>query len=301
MISWPGSAVHTRFSGTSLAIRLAELGANHYEVVVDGVVRPVLQTATGDDVYTVVSGLAAGAHDAVITRRTESLWGATELLGFPGATLLLSEDPPGRRVELLGDSLTTGYGVLGADAFCPFELATQAETHAWGALASSQLGVLHTAIAYSGKGAYRNYDNTTTDTLPAIWDRVLADYETSLWDFHVRPDLVVLTLGGNDFAGGDPGQSYVDAMTAFVGQIRARYPGVAVVLATNPMFTAGDHTLQLGYLQSVATAAGAGVTVLDLPLREEADGYGCDYHPSEATQGKMATALVNHVLALPGW
>lgn len=298
--TWPGSAIRARFSGTSLTIQLEETAANYFDVVIDGSPQPVLHTVAGTQSYVIASGLAAGLHDAVVTRRTESLFGVSRFLGFPGAALSPTA-APSRRIEMIGDSITCGYGVLGADGTCSFSAATEAETYAWGALAAEALGATHTAIAYSMKGVYRNAGGDTANTMPVLWLRTLADNATSAWHFGSEPAAVVINLGTSDFATGDPGQPFVTAMTAFVAEIRARYPGAEIVVASSPMLEGAQHSAEVAYLQQAVAAAGPHVSFLDLPPQNPANGYGCDYHPSQTTQQLMADVLVAHLQLLLGW
>ena len=59
------------------------------------------------------------------------------------------------------------------------------------------------------------------------------------------------------------------------------------------------------HLQKViATRAGEGDTkmsFLEFPVQQQADGYGCDWHPSPATNAKMATLLTAELKARLGW
>ena len=43
------------------------------------------------------------------------------------------------------------------------------------------------------------------------------------------------------------------------------------------------------------------VHMLDLGKIEQADGYGCDYHPNTITQQRSAQALVNRLRADLDW
>src|SRR4029077_970838 len=107
--------------------------------------------------------------------------------------------------------------------------------------ATQMLGVGHVAIAYSGRGVYRNHGGTPDPLLPVLFERRFADYATDPWDFSYTPDLVVITLGTNDFSLGDPGSGFVDAYDAFVQQVRAHYPSAPILLATSPMLADPDH------------------------------------------------------------
>jgi lysophospholipase L1-like esterase len=309
--AWPGSAIVARFDGTGLTVRLDDGGQDQFDVWVDGAAQPVLLAGAGPADYVLASGLPAGPHDVVVARRTESFFGPTQFLGFSGAPLV---DTPGptRLVEMVGDSITCGYGVLGAGPTCGFSAGTEAETHAWGALAAADLGAAHTAIAYSGKGVYLSYGGDPTDPLPVLFERTLADDAASAWSFAAyTPDVVVVDLGTNDFSVGDPGTPFVDAYVAFVAQIRAHYPDAWILVATSPMLSdsyppgAMQRTIAAGYLQdavAAAVAAGDGrVDFVDLAEQDPADGYVCDYHPSEATQAIMAAALAARIRALTGW
>ncbi len=304
--AWPGSTIRTRFTGTEISIALEDAGDNQFDVWLDGALQPVLVPGGGARTIELASGLADGAHDLVIARRTESFFGATTFRGFPGATLVATTSRT-RRIELIGDSITCGYGVLGGSATCPFSADTEAETHAWGALAAAALGADHVAIAFSGKGAHRNYGGDTTDPMPALYDRVFADAATPTWGFDDAVDAVVINLGTNDFSVGDPGQPFVDAMTELVATVRARRPEAWIVVALSPMLGDGFpegamHRTRAGsYLQSVVAAAGPRVAYLELAEQQAADGYGCDYHPSAATQQLMADALETKLRELTGW
>jgi lysophospholipase L1-like esterase len=305
--AWPGSALATRFDGTAISIRLDEGGANQYDVTVDGAVQPVLVTIGGGaQDYELASGLAPGEHDLLIARRTEGSFGITGFAGFPGATLVDSEGSA-RWIELVGDSITCGYGVLGDSATCSFSADTEAETHAWGALAAAELGAFHTAIAYSGKGVYQNYGGEPGLTMRDLFPRTFPDAEDA-WPFTAYvPDVVVINLGTNDFSDGDPGAPFVDAYVDFIGEIRVRYPAVPVVVALSPMLSDGfpsgamHRTIAAGYLQEVVATAGGATSYLVLDEQVFDDGLGCDYHPGEVTQQKMADALVAHLRPLMGW
>ncbi|HTM23501.1 MAG TPA: SGNH/GDSL hydrolase family protein [Kofleriaceae bacterium] len=305
--AWPGSTIVARFDGDAIAINLEETGSNQYEVTLDGAAQPVLITAAGTQDYPLASGLAAGEHQVRVARRTESSFGVTAFHGFSGATLVDSEGPT-RWIEMIGDSITCGYGVLGDGPTCSFSADTEAESHAWGALAAADLGAAHTAIAYSGIGVYQNFGGEPGPTMPDRFALTFADDPSSAWPFAAyTPQVVAINLGTNDFSNGDPGSAFVDAYTDFVAQVRGHYPDADIVIALSPMLSDGfpvgamHRTLAAGYLQDVVAGAGSRVSYLALDEQLDSDGLGCDYHPGQVTQQKMAAALVEHVRGLTGW
>ena len=296
---WSGSAIWTRFSGTAISAEL-DGAANDFEIEVDGVRQPVLAHPAGDHTHVLVSGLAAGEHDLKLTRRTEAFMASSQFRGFPDATLVPTA-PPARLIEMVGDSITCGYGITGAGPGCGFSHDTEAETYAYGALAAAQLGAAHHAICWSGIGVSRNYNDEAGMLMPARYGLTLPQEEASPWTFSTMPQVVVVNLGTNDFSVNiDPGDRYVNAMIAFIAQIRGHYPAVPIVLVTSPMLGGDAHTAEQHDLMTAA-ASDPHTTVLDLPVQQADDGYGCDYHPSEITAQKMADQLVVALHDLLGW
>ncbi len=306
-LGWPGIEIRARFSGSGLKAQLADKGISHYDVRIDGGPPKQLVVAGSKKTYDLATGLGPGPHELVLTKRTETSTGVTQLFGFVG-TLVPSPAPTGRRIELLGDSITCGYGVLGADASCGFSPDTESEQLAWGALAAKELGALRMVTAVSGIGVLRNYDGSTSDTMPARYDRALADDATSTWDHEAfHPDVVVVNLGTNDFGGGkgDPGSGFEATYTKLLADLRARHPNARIVATTSPLLTGESRPEHRAYIEAaIAARASAGdskITLVDLDEQSPGDGYGCDSHPSVTTQHKMAAKLVQHLKTLMGW
>jgi lysophospholipase L1-like esterase len=299
VFEWSGSAIWTRFFGTTIS---AELGgsASDFEVEVDGVRQPVIFHPGGDQTYVLASGLRRATHDLKLTRRTEAFFSTSTFLGFRGARLIPTPRPA-RLIEMIGDSITCGYGVTGVGPGCHFSHDTEAETHAWGALAASQLGATHHAICWSGIGVFRNFNDEPGALMPERYNFITPNESSRPYGFTPRPQVVVINLGTNDFSVGvDPGQGFVDAMTAFVAQVRSHYRSIPIVLATSPMLGGTQHTTHKGYLETVARTDPHTV-VLDLPEQQASDGFGCDFHPSEITAQKMADGLKRQLHKLLGW
>jgi len=299
VFEWSGSAIWTRFSGTTISAEL-DGSASDFEVEIDGVRQPVIFHPGGDQTYVLASGLARGRHDLKLTRRTEAFFSTSIFRGFRGARLIPTPRPT-RLIEMIGDSITCGYGITGVGPGCHFSHDTEAETHAWGALTASQLGATHHAICWSGIGVVRNFNDQPGALMPERYDFITPNESSRPWGFTTTPQVVVINLGTNDFSVGvDPGQGYVDAMTAFVAKVRSHYRSAPIVLASSPMLGGVQHTTEKGYLDIVAKTDSRTV-VLDLPEQQASDGFGCDFHPSEITAQKMADRLKRQLHSLLGW
>jgi hypothetical protein len=78
-----------------------------------------------------------------------------------------------RRIEIVGDSITCGYGNEGTDP-CNFSAETENHYLTYGALAARMFGAELSTVAWSGKGVVNNFDNDVFEPLPQIYDRLLA-------------------------------------------------------------------------------------------------------------------------------
>lgn len=136
--------------------------------------------------------------------------------------------------------------------------------------------------------------------------------EDGEWDFAgYSPDVVVVALGTNDFATGDPGAEFVTAYLELLASVRERFEDPWILLAESPMLSdsvpaGGMHrTRARAHLDAVVAASmEAGddrVLLLEIAEQDPADGMGCEGHPSETTHRKMADALVARVRSLTGW
>src|SRR3569833_1165999 len=110
---WAMSAVEIRFHGTDMNVVLNEEGEDRYEVVLDGVVLPVLSVRSGRHVYSIASNLVDDNHTVALYKRTEAQYGRTQFVEVQLASGNRLENAPRlarRRIEAIGDSITTGLG-----------------------------------------------------------------------------------------------------------------------------------------------------------------------------------------------
>ncbi|HVW23869.1 MAG TPA: SGNH/GDSL hydrolase family protein [Polyangiaceae bacterium] len=305
---WSGVSIEARFKGTSVQADMDGGNDNYFEVIVDGQTQPKVATTSGRRKVPIVSGLSDGEHDVVIWRRTEANNAApTQFFGLDlGGGTLLPVTPPAHKLEVIGDSITCGYGDEGVGPSCSFSYDTENDYLAYGSVAARALGADLFTECWSGKGMYRNIGGDMTETMPALFQRTIPTDSTSTWNFSWIPDAVVIDLGTNDFAKGDPGQPYVNAYEAFVSNLRTRYPNAYVFLVIGPMTSGTSLTTARGYLDQVVKArSDAGdkrvKQILVDPQDQSKNGIGCDYHPSVATHDAMGKAIAAAIKTTMGW
>ncbi|HWZ91414.1 MAG TPA: SGNH/GDSL hydrolase family protein [Polyangiaceae bacterium] len=309
IFEWSGTAISLRFKGTAIGVTLSDGASNVFEVILDGK-HTVVPSIAGSNKYALGTGLSDGPHDLLLYRRTEAFFGDTTFGGFDiDPSAYLPGDPvPTRRLEVIGDSISAGYGDEGMNP-CPFVPATENQYLSYEALAARSVGAELYTEAWSGIGMVSNSGGDTTN--PRMPERYLetlpATDKTATWDFSkFIPDAVVINLGTNDFSKADPGMIFQTTYTTFVTDLRGHYPKARLFLAVGPMLGGDQYTAAKGYLNGViaarASAGDKNLVLLEFGTQDGAqDGLGCDGHPTLATHQKMSVKLVAALKADLGW
>jgi hypothetical protein len=306
--AWSGSGMIARFSGTTVGVKLG--GGQEYTVLIDGELEDKLVPSSG--VSPIAEGLTAGEHTVELYRRTEAGQGVSQFLGFDFGQGMLLGPPaaPNRRLEVIGDSITCGYGNEGADMNCGFTPETENHYATYAALSARDVGADLVTVAWSGKGMVCNYGDDASscvDPLPDRYDLTLPDQPASVWDFSYQPHAVIINLGTNDFStNDDPTQmEFEDAYAAFLEHLRSKYADAWILCTIGPMLSGSDldaaRTDIAGAVTQRTQAGDAKVKTFELTPQDGADGYGCDWHPSLATHEKMATVLTAELKSTLGW
>ncbi|HEY3666400.1 MAG TPA: GDSL-type esterase/lipase family protein, partial [Polyangiaceae bacterium] len=279
--------------------------ADYLQLIVDGQVS-LLTTQSGSHVYALASGLASGEHTVTAWRRTEANYGTVEAGPFTfDGTLLAPPVPAKHRLEVIGDSITVGFGVECKTNAEAFSYATENNYLSYEALTARKLSAELFTEAWSGMGLWRDVGGGFDQQMPVRYLRTIPNEDTtSTWDFaQYAPDAVLINLGTNDFAKGDPGQPFVDAYQALVSDLRKHYPSARIYLAVSPMLSGANRSKQQSYLATVqsarVTAGDHNVTTIEF-MPPASDAWTCG-HPNAATHVIMASALEQALTADLGW
>ncbi len=316
--SWPGARIVARFDGTGATATLSSTagseggGGNWINVYVDGVAKPKVLVDGANVQVALATGLAAGAHTVEIEKRTEASWGTLTFHGFTfdgGGKLLPPPARAARRIEFLAESTIDGFGVDGdVNTTCmggaPPEYDDARKSLAF--YVTQALSAEHHLVAQSGKGLVKNEDPGDTTFYPALYGRTLAENPASSWDFTSwTPDVVVISLGGTDYAGGASAPAgFQAAYDALVTSIRTRHPNAHVFMTVWSQIKDTTRTSMKGVLDAIK-ASHAGDTKLHVFQFAEAtyptDETGCYEHANDAHHQETAAEIVPAIEAATGW
>src|SRR6185295_687477 len=120
---------------------------------VDGQPASVIVADPAKTVYAAATGLPDKEHTLELFKRTEPLVGTTQFLGLqiPKGKLLPLPARAKRRIEIVGDSISCGYGNESANQNEHFEPKTENNYLAYGAVAARAVGAEYVSVAWSGK------------------------------------------------------------------------------------------------------------------------------------------------------
>ncbi len=303
---WPGASIEIRFTGSAISLLLEDT-SNWYNVYLDDL-SFVLPTVYGQDNYLLAANLEEGNHFLRITKRTEAGVGLGTFKGIalPSTSQLLDPAPDaGRKIEFIGDSITTGYGSEGRSATCDFTARTQNVEQTYAAQTARELGTEVMITAKSGMGMVRNYgdvNTTSVETMATLYGRSIAQEKNSVWDFsRWQPNVVVVNLGTNDFSTQPhpPQETFVTGYVAFLQTVRNNYPQAHIFAMAGPLMQS-PATVYIETAVSRMNDPNVHFVPIENTLSYETD-YGCDWHPNETGQSKIAGQLIPVIREVMGW
>jgi lysophospholipase L1-like esterase len=306
---WTGCMIETDFQGTEIAAKLdvVQGPAAGITVIVDGVPR-FLKVIKDRKNYVLAEGLAEGKqHRIQIFKRSEGSLGTIRFDGFrisPGGELFRPTAPV-RKMLVIGDSITCGYGNEAATIDEGNTIENENGYMSYAPIAARALEADLMMFCWSGRGMYRNrqLNNDREKTIPKIFDQTLPMDESIKWD-HSRfvPDVVAINLGTNDMAlhngKKEPlaKEEYISAYKQFLSRILGYYPQSKIIISIGPMV---DGAIT-GWLSEIA-ADFDNISVLVYSPFSGPEDKGGHHHPSVKKDRAMAAELLRAIHRVTGW
>lgn len=265
VLSWPATRIDMRFEGSDVAVVLDDVsGNNFYSAYLnrDWNNPVVLDLLPGKHRYGVAQGLPAGEHQLTLVKRTEGEEGVTRFLGVAlddKAEVLAPPALPERRIEIYGDSITSGMGVMAPLRGEDGKLADKNAFMSYGAMTARALNADYRAISQSGIGVMISWFDFI---MPDFYDQLTADGNNdSQWDFgQWAPQVVVVNLMQNDswlvedrLNPVPSDEQRIAAYVAFLQSVYQHYPGALMITALGSMDATAEGSPWPEYIEK-ATA-----------------------------------------------
>lgn len=324
--NWSCSTVEFLFSGTHLNVSFRADCGYEFEglptdpnspkrptwpwvaVFLDDMPMPIrkFEVASPNETWLLYQSRKPETHRIRLTKLTEN---SKTFLGITAFTaegeFLPLEKKAARRMEIVGDSITCGYGNLVKEPTRHFFSSDEDAWQSYGALAARQLGLEWSCVSISGITAVRHPGwpgDYAMEELYGYTDRVCQTklgMEPERWDFSKNHnDYVVVNLGTNDCFGilfseaeGEL-ERFADAYLAFLREIRAANgPETRIVCALGTMNYYLYHDIVRAVEKFRRETGDSRVWTLRLRPIHPLDGLGADGHPALETHKKMADEL----------
>lgn len=266
--AYPGVSFEIKVRAKKVSATLEDVSSNnhnnYFNVVVDGKVVKTLQMSKEKKTYLLVDDLDESVnHTVKLFKRTEALVGTTRFYGFELEEVKAVEivKKPSKKLLVIGDSFSCGYGngveLTESDNLnTGFHAENEDNYNAYGAISARKLDFQYQCVAYSGRGMYRNFDLSTTGTVPELFSHVFPDNEHG-GDANLKsylPDVIVINLGTNDFFGESrnpveevDSAAFVGTYIAFLNSLEKTYPKANFICIAGGMMSdnwpTGRYTL----------------------------------------------------------
>lgn len=224
-----------------------------------------------------------------------------------------SKENSALKVELIGDSITCGFGIEGIYLKDVFTTKQERADKAYGFLAMKKLKAEFQECCWSGIGIISKYIDAsvnvpdTSVVMPSVWpytDKSLSlrlGIEPEVWDEKkFSPDVVTINLGTNDTSYIRDVEArkiaFVSGMRQFLEAIHRRSPKAKIVICYGVM---GQEVFSL--LEKAANLFSGDfknvpIKLVKFPVHDEkTDGVATDWHPNAKTHEKIATILANEI------
>ena len=287
------SGIEVAINGTTLRAEM-EVSANVYLCVyVDGLEnRERISLTPSQTTYTLASGLERGFHTIRLVKSSEIYDGQINIVSLRSEGFYTAPEKSNFRIEFVGDSITAGYGSLGATgAARTVENSDACSSYAY--YTAQKLGVDYSVVAIQGicVKAHMWLQESMNDVY-----KILSPFTRTPYSFEDKADVVVVNLGTNDAEyikskDGTYCQQFPQDYLALLQYIRGKNPNAYIVCLYG--FMGKQSSIEDGIKQAVKNCNDKKVVYLENGF--VAEGLGANSHPSKHAQNEWAEILADYI------
>lgn len=255
----------------------------------------------------------AQTHILKIFKATEASTGGL-LFGGITAKVLEYKSTPKKKIEFIGDSITSGMGNDSESIPC-HSTDDWFDQHngylAYGPYLARELNADFILNSVSGMGMYRNWNTEASEeaSMPDVYQNLGLNTDSSKkYDFSFKPDLISICLGTNDLSDGDgkknrkpfDAEHYVSNYVKFVKMLLEHNPNAQIVLLNSPMVNGEKNKVFENCLERIKDAFKDNKSIKPIQIFhfKPMSPKGCDYHPDKKDDIVMANELKDTFIKL---
>ncbi len=319
---WTCTGFRCTFVGTMLSAKIRGIENNfmgQIEWPVIGILNEKgemkrITVQNGDFNYTLAEFDENTAHTVDVVKLSEGMRGQCGLLSLEtdGEIVPAKEERASLHIELVGDSITCGYGNEEKDPAKHFDPKTENGYISYGALAARELGAKARWISVSGISTAVDHSRPMPFEMQGMeelypyvdlpLEKKLGKTEFTLYDFKKDPvDAVVLNLGTNDvnMVKMAKPEKKEEALVFFrthyrgmIEMIRKYNPEAMIFCCLGPLdYFLYDEIRDIVDEYKAKSGDDHIVRFKFGPVLQWSEGYGADMHPSAATHERMGHEL----------
>ena len=278
-------------------------GEEHYlTVYVDGVRNPerLVIDKAGSVNVTVAEDLPAGDHTISIYRASENYQGKMYVRGVilpEGTTALAAPANKDKYIEVIGDSITSGWGI---HPYSGSETATSLRedgTKTYAFLTKEALDTDISVLSQSGIGIVCHANGNTNDTMDMFYP--VYNYSHGYkedYSFARQPDIVIINLGTNDNYAITHGTHTIreikDKFKNFLYYVREKNPAANIVWVYGMMLKA-DAEMNTIIREVIEEVGGEACKFYSIGMTGNQSAHAG--HPDAAAHVAASEALVNFI------
>lgn len=320
---FPTTSVKMRFTGNVLKIHVRNSKAywdNSLGIILDGVQTKLSLPEQGEVLLEVpVPGFSHQEHEVLFFKRQDACHELT-ILGFEiadGENLLYPGEPPKRRIEVYGDSVSAGEVVEAVNCVAKEDPDHNGQySNSWYSYAWMTARKLGAEIHDIAQGGIAMLDNTgwfyepNAIGMETAWNKVHYNPQfgdATEWGFHAYiPHVVIVAIGQNDSHPIDYMKEDYNSENStlwrrsykeFLKKIRSKYPDAHIVCITTLLNHDASWDRAIG--QVVEELKDKKVT----QYLFQRNGKGTPGHPRIAEAEEMSEELTKYIedLQIEGW